>query len=907
MKVQGTYESVVKGVSQQAPADRLEGQHGEVVNMISDPVRGLVRRNGMVLETTDMRATTVNDETVALAVEDAMSYRTFSFRSGGTDYDVLYRSRARVGPANSDAHLPPVMLYERVYDQEQFMAVRWDPADEGLNDYFDGGFSAVTAVGEYVLFAGNATMPTQSVEDRWDTYGNKYKAAIWVRAGGYSRTYRIKATRAPDHKVFEVEYTTPPAQYPGILDFSTIEVDPSDPQYQAEVNKIQAAYDTAVNQHIATASAAIVPAAIAQKLKEAFETAGWVGASYWDRIESTLLSAEVEKLEVDDGGTGEYMRETLSEETSPNELPIAAHFGKIVRINPAGSDPYYMEAHKVSEPQPGSPTIYGRVYWRETAGQQQTPTNMFMLGKFHAGLFYLGSTPERLQQTILLQAGVTVDVPKYAPSEAGDTTTSMPPFFFGKTVTMLSMFQDRLVIGAGGTVSMSKRGDYFSFYRSTVLTQPDDDPVELSSVASADDTIRKVTAHEMNLFVHGDKRHYIIPGRQPVTPTNGYMGVMWEVQNAAKAQPVSNGANLFILKEEAQVGASRLLQVQPGLYQDIPQLQDVSQQLRDYINGFPVEIVAFLNPGTVFVRTEFVPKSRYGFPRARRQGIYMYQYTDQGDQRVIDAWSAWEWSEHLGRPIGIVPAGFGDTLRIYTFVQGTNELGEPVRAVNVLRASIRPDPSGLPYLDGLTTAERAEVYGLFTKEAKAAVRAQVYTSPGAQFSYEEPLVGHDPDTVLPDGPNWTVGDTNPTVIDPIRWAGVNGWMYEFNQAYGPFSQDRRDTIFTGVQFYSYVEVTNPFVREQGGKADTMGRLVLTRFHVITTRTAGMRASWKDYDGQVYTLDYGSTYDQINYKQSVFIGRDTKDVQIRLAAKDWLPLTINGISWQGNWFGTKQKA
>jgi len=45
-KITGAYKSLVRGVSEQVPQDRLEGQHWEQVNLISDPIRGLARRRG---------------------------------------------------------------------------------------------------------------------------------------------------------------------------------------------------------------------------------------------------------------------------------------------------------------------------------------------------------------------------------------------------------------------------------------------------------------------------------------------------------------------------------------------------------------------------------------------------------------------------------------------------------------------------------------------------------------------------------------------------------------------------------------------------------------------------------------------------------------------------------------------
>lgn len=892
MKVQGTYQSVIKGVSQQAPQDRLEGQFAEVVNMVPDPVRGLVRRNGFTLEHTHMTAMEDNPlltQQMEEAKQDANSFRTLSLRTGGADFDMLYRSRPRFGEASS-AHMDAVMLYRKDFDKEGFVETK----TRGMELLDAQGYAAAVAVGRYILLAPSEAISTVANHDRVYDPANRHFASIWIRGGGYSRTYSITAVRKSTNTTFTVSYTTPKAQYDGILDFSGITIPPDQPEYQAEVNKIQGAYDTAVNQHTAMAAAAIVPAAIARELAQRFATEGWTG---WTVQESTLLNPDVAYLECTDGTNGEYIRDVLNQVAAPDELPAIAQYGKVVKVSPKNADPYYMEA-QAANPEDG--VYWGKVVWREAAGIRQTPTVALAIGTVYDGKLYLGADSATLQ-SLLTDEGITLDVPVFEPSTAGDPGSVKPPNFFKERITMLKVFQDRLCIGAGGGVSMSKIGEYFTFFKTTVLSELDNDPLEVFATGSADDTIRHATAHEMNLFVHGDKRHYMINGRQPITPTNAFMGVMWAVDNSAAAQPVSNGANLFITKEELQVGATRLLQVQPGMYQDIPQLNDVSQQLRDYVNGFPAESVAFLNPGCVFIRTEPILRSKYGFPRARRNGIYMYMYLDVGEQRPQEAWGSWEWSEFLGQPVGIASAGFGDTLRIYTLTYGEDMFGLKNRGVLAMRASIRPDPTGMPCLDGMQLADPAQTGGLFTPNMSAASKAQLFTSPGAEFSYEVPPDGHDPDVVIPDGPLWSVGDGDPTLVDSRRWKGSNGWLADFVIEHGPVTEKQANGIFTGFEYHAYAELTNPFVRNQEGKAQP-GLLKLTRMTVTTTRTVGMRATWKDFDGKTEVLNFGGEYSQIDYKNSVFIGRDTRYVQVRLQSVKWYPLTINSIAWTGNWFG-----
>jgi len=328
-------------------------------------------------------------------------------------------------------------------------------------------------------------------------------------------------------------------------------------------------------------------------------------------------------------------------------------------------------------------------------------------------------------------------------------------------------------------------------------------------------------------------------------------------------------------------------------------VDDVSKQLRDYINGFPAEIVTLPSPNAVFVRTEFYPKSAYGFPRARPYGLYLYQFMDAPDEtRMFDAWGAWEWSAALGMPIGIADAGTGDALAVYTLAVGADENGDRAWSIMAHRVSVRPDPTGLPYLDGLRPAAEAAVTGMLTEFADQSVRDVVYTAPSAVNSFQEPDHSDAGRWQNVPHPHYTIGDAPPETVDGGRWTGVKGWAIDYATAYPGYPTNG---LYTGTAFPAYIDLTNPFVRDQEGKTKTGGKLVLTSLQVTTTRTAGLRAWWRDHDGTVQTSGFEDGYQRIRYNTTVWVGREVKDVQIRLEAVNWWPLTINAISWKGNWF------
>lgn len=894
-KATGSYSSIIKGVSQQAPADRLEGQHSEVLNMLADPVRGMVRRNGFIMENQQLSSFSANPSN---GLADSFSYRAFPFQVDEVPYDLLYRSRPRVG-AVTDAHLETLVLHRKTQGSPLFMPVVRDPADTLLDIYEAEGISAVTNIGAYLLFASNGVAPSYNTEAGIDNLGWKNTGAIWVRGGGYARTFSVIARRASDGAEFNITYTTPQSTFPGVLDltlYPPFDAAIGTPYEQYFINAIQAQYDTAVNQWTAAASAAIVPSAIAQVLATKLAEVGFTG---WAVVGSHLVHDNVSYIEVNDGGNGDNIIALLSDAKDAGDMTAIHRIGKVVRISPADgeSDPYYLKAFpKV----PGSAAPFQTVIWREHAGVVQKPDQILAMGRIVNGKLYWASRPATLNALVLAQEGVNLDVPGYVDSTAGDLDSIPPPNFFGKRITMLTVFQDRLLIGSGSVVNASEKGDYFNFYRTTMLTIPASDPIEMFAQGTESDVIRKAVVYDKNLTLYGDKFHYAINGKANLDAANPSMSVQFAIAGSADAQPVGIGKFVYVLKEDSQLAASRLLQVQAGVFADTPDLKDVSQQLRDYVNGTPAEMVAMASPSIVFVRTEHFLKSQGGFPRARPWGIYLYQYLDDDQgRRLTDAWGAWEWSTALGTPIGISDAGTGDAIFIYTYAFGADEANTPAKAIHVLKASARTDPTGLPYLDGMRPAADAQANGLFTPGAVEAVRSVTYTSPGAAHSYSPVPATSDADRFSGlEHPNYSVGDGPPEAVDPYRWSGVQGWRTDYVTA-NPLGPN--DNLWTGVEYPAYIDLTNPFKRDRDGKPITFTRFTLTSLKVTLTRTAGFQASWLDYDGTKTTQTTAGNYERIRYHEDVFVGRDVEDVQVRLAAEKWYPLTINAIEWQANVF------
>lgn len=845
-KVSGFYSSVTLGVSQQPPHSRRSGQMEEQVNMISDPVQGLSRRWGsMYLSKAPYGSASTN-------MVDYSKYSVKSFNSNAIDYDLLY---SKVGIQGD-----PVCLYNKT--SNNFMQVNgaglmWDALKEN-------GASAVVSVGRFVLLSVNGWKPEYTSQSVLQGSGGS-DAAIWIRNGDYSRQYSALLTKV-DGTVVKSTYTTPPSTYPTALDTSDISVPTFNvpegasgedinrvlalfnrdmAQYNKQVADRTNAYNSAVTSHIGIAAAAIQPAAIAERLAALIRTDNALtedvvinqGAYIFIKAAAGFKSGQT--IEVADN----FIKVVFNAVTEAEDLTPRHFAGKVVKIQPkksTGKDAYYMKAVPVD----AGTSDYGPVSWQETAGVVITPIRVMLIGVLSGDALYVRDTVSELRQ-------ITGDntIPELSKSSAGDLASSNVPVFLNNTITHMGVFQDRLIISTGSTVFGSRPGAYFNWFRQSILDVLDDDPVEMYALGSENDVIRWDVPFDRNLVLFGERFQYILNSKSNLTPKNPSIQIMSTIEDAARAQPQSSGSLVFYCKDLDVKGG--LHQFQVGATSESTESTECSQQLDDYIQGSPVQIVCNQAPWVVMVRTD-------GYP----YGVYLYTYLDGSSQRLFDSWSRWEWSADLGPCCGV--SKYKGNLIIYTLrvIDGSSYIVADKFTLNT-------GVSSKPYLDSNGPVE--------TVSSRMGVTDNVfmaYAKTHAQYLQGTPYTKRD--LYIPD------------------WA--------------------EDTahLVAGSGFPTYTGLTSPYPQTSDGVSDTRGRMTVTSVDVAVKDTGGLVGvvkSRKGYvpsrilDGRVLgsSLNAAGKQPLLDKTLRVSIGYETRDYILYVEAKDWLPLTITSVSWTGQLF------
>lgn len=846
-KYTGSYESLIRGVSEQVPQDRYVGQHWAMDNMVADPVRGLARRLGSEM-ISEKAATGVAWD--VNSTYDVTRYKEYTFFIGGVEYCLMYRPNTKQPGSTAKGFICLNKDTGVILD----VVV---PASEVtfINALLDQGISALTNVGKYICLAPSVNVSTWTQSDEVDTF--KQWAAIWIKQGSYSRTYSAGIVMGTSG-VWRATYTTPASYYPGVLDTSGVPSSATD--YVKQVNDLVYAYQSAVNQWIGTAARAIQPEQIALNLAVNLNTVSGMGLCIQRGSHILTGTAGMTNILIDDGGDGTYAKAIGQEVESVNDLSPIHVTGKVVRIRPRQGTQDGIYYVKASSRDGSSGFDFKEVTWTETAGVKVTPNFAFMTAQIIGNTFYLASGPGPL-------AVLTGDANpnNYAVSSAGDLDTSPLPGFFGKRIDHMTTFQDRLMIVAGSTVFLSRSGDYFNWFRQSALTVLDDDPVEVYALGSDGDTVTDSVMLDRSLILFGKQQQYAMDGRSALTPRTAYIAVQSAHEDTTTCPPVVSGNFIFFTQQRN----SRLTvqQMQTGDYADSFRAFDITTQLDGYISGTPRQIVAQTSPSTLAIRTA-----------ENNTGFYMFHYLDSSDQteRLYDSWSRWYSDPALGVLCGI-----------------TGHSG------NIMAVWLRPNA------DGTSTTYVVDQY---YREANYARRPYLDSSRPYTNTTGTVRPGWAGQTVSAIAYNANaanslslVGDTLANYAPVVALGGGNanlimGVLYDsYVEPTAPYVRDSKDkAILDGRLTLSGMKIT---------VAQTSAMRAYLRNN--TEDAPGLLITdWIYRDAGTWTLN--TQHVAMSATIPVHILREIREFRLRLAARNWLPFTLSSIEWSGQFFTQRRR-
>jgi hypothetical protein len=208
----------------------------------------------------------------------------------------------------------------------------------------------------------------------------------------------------------------------------------------------------------------------------------------------------------------------------------------------------------------------------------------------------------------------------------GDTDSLPSPSFIDDSIRGAFFFKNRLGLVTGESVVFSEVGEYFNFFRTTIVQLLDSDPIDIQ-LASSDISLLNwglTTSEKLVLF--SDRIQFTVESSNDVLSASTIESKeVTHLTNFENTKPIQIGNSIFFGYDKGAYSGVKEYFI--GDDTTLFESQDISDQIPRYIEGDILKFAAVDAERIMCVKSDDYTS-----------GIYAYTYYDQGNRRVQAAW-----------------------------------------------------------------------------------------------------------------------------------------------------------------------------------------------------------------------------------------------------------------------------
>jgi hypothetical protein len=347
------------------------------------------------------------------------------------------------------------------------------------------------------------------------------------------------------------------------------------------------------------------------------------------RIYTTAPGEAIEVLEVTDSQGGNFLVGYRGEIDKFNDLPLVGKHGQVVRIvglTADTADDHYVrfattewaEETDRDFDQFTSYSGFGPGSWLETTQPDQA-----------TGAISGATMPHQLSRVDA--TNFTWGPIDWAIRDAGDDESNEVPSFIGESIRDIYWHQNRLGFLAQNSVILSESGEQFNFWRTTVLSLPDSDPIDIDAADLDGDVLNHAVAFNDRLIVFSREAQAAVFGQPVLSPSSVSAPVISRYRSFTNVDPVLSGQSLFFGYSSGQYSQFR---------EYIP-----TQQQDQFIDTIITAAAPKLIPSDVRRLTKAsVDQQLAVLVESDRSAVYLYQYYRQGQDLLQASWTRWSFT-----------------------------------------------------------------------------------------------------------------------------------------------------------------------------------------------------------------------------------------------------------------------
>ena len=210
----------------------------------------------------------------------------------------------------------------------------------------------------------------------------------------------------------------------------------------------------------------------------------------------------------------------------------------------------------------------------------------------------------------------------------GDDITDIPPAIFGNKINSMTIYEGRMLFLADENACLSEAQVFENFWRTTVVTQLDSDPIDMSVVSGRVSFLNHAVPFNRKLVLFGDQTQYILDGGLILSPNSAVAQFTTAFPNSVTVPPINIGPYVYYVDD-----SGTNLQLMEYFTDNNAQTENAdlaSIQVQEYMLG-PVQNLR----GCTRLNAAFIQG-------AASNSLYTYRFAFGGTTtKVESAWGTW--------------------------------------------------------------------------------------------------------------------------------------------------------------------------------------------------------------------------------------------------------------------------
>jgi hypothetical protein len=432
-----------------------------------------------------------------------------------------------------------------------------------------------------VVAQGSATAATRNPE-----------ALVFVKQADYSSTYRVKLTKGVNTSTVE---------------FATKSSTQSSTALTQDAER--GASTDLIAENLDTFSGSVVNTTYYDNIINGAAVAGLTVTRYGSVLHIQSTDATDFQVEVGDSHGGDHLLVFKDETGNFSKLPAEAPVDFVIKVsgdNQKAQDDYYVK-------------FTSDEVWKETI----EPAALTELDA--------ATMPHKLSK--LVSGDFQFDPVAYKERQVGDDDTNPFPSFIGFTLADIFFHRNRLGLLADENVIFSRAGEFvnFDFFRKSVLTIVDSDPIDVAVSSNKVSILRHAVPFNESLLLFSDLTQFKVTADPVLTPETINVANTTEFEASLRAKPAQAGKYVYFASKR---GAwSGMWEYFVDTDTDTNDATEITAHVPEYLDGEIKNIQASSNEDMLIAQTNNDPTA-----------LYVYRYYWQGREKLQASWSRWVFS-----------------------------------------------------------------------------------------------------------------------------------------------------------------------------------------------------------------------------------------------------------------------